>query len=248
MTDDLDARADAFVLGLLDERTAAELETALADDRVWSAAVARARDRLLPLDMSAADLPGAAGLWPAIAPLLAAPSEPAAAAAAHAAPHGAAPDAPSTPPAPANLAQAPRRLIPLGLVAAAGLLAGAVLGGQWFTPEPLVVAVLMDDAGRATAVVEDFGGANARIRFVAQVEVPGDRQMQVWTLPSAERGPVSLGLLAGARAGELDPPSLPVPADGQLYEITLEPQGGSPTGRPTGRILAKGLAAAQTDL
>jgi anti-sigma-K factor RskA len=35
---------------------------------------------------------------------------------------------------------------------------------------------------------------------------------------------------------------LPMPIESQLYEITLEPATGSPTGRPTGPILYKGLA------
>ena len=43
MSVDLDARADAYVLGLMDERTEAELDLALADDSDWAAAVARAR-------------------------------------------------------------------------------------------------------------------------------------------------------------------------------------------------------------
>lgn len=224
MTADLDARADAFVLGLLDERTETELDQAISHDRDWAIAVARARDRLLPLDLTATELPGASRLWDKIAAGLKQPQRQPA----------------------ANIPSPPRRLVPLGLVAAAGLLAGAVLGGRWFTPEPLVIAVLMDNSGAATAVVEDFGGANARIRFVDDVTVPQDRQMQVWTLPSAELGPVSMGLLTAARGTALDAPSLPTPTAGQLYEITLEPLGGSPTGRPTGTILAKGLAAPQS--
>ena len=228
MSADLDARADAYVLGLMDERTEAELDLALADDSDWAAAVARARDRLLPLDMTAAELPGAARLWDGIVPQLQRQ-----------------PPQPSR--AVANLSTSPRRLVPLGLVAAAGLLAGALLGGQWFAPSPVVIAVLMDGNGAATAVIEDFGAANARIRFVNDVAIPADRQMQVWTLPSAEMGPISLGLLTAAKAETLDPPALPKPGKGQLYEITLEPLGGSPTGRPTGAILAKGLAALQSD-
>ncbi len=55
-------------------------------------------------------------------------------------------------------------------------------------------------------------------------------------------GPVSLGLVDGASSTRLDAPNLPRPKDAQLYEITLEPAGGSPTGRPTGPILAKGFA------
>ena len=226
--DDLDARADAFVLGLLDERTEAELEAALADDGAWAGAVARARDRLLPLDMTVSESPGAASLWEGIVPRLGQ-------------------DAPAAKPATvaANDAHPPRRWMPVGIAAAVGILAGAVLGGSWFVADPVVIAVLVDDAGNPTAVVEDFGTSEARIRFVAGVDVPQGRQMQVWTLPSAEMGPVSLGLLTGAQGAELDPPRLPAPADGQLYEITLEPLGGSPTGRPTGTILAKGLAARQ---
>jgi anti-sigma-K factor RskA len=36
---------------------------------------------------------------------------------------------------------------------------------------------------------------------------------------------------------------LPGPGPDQLFEITLEPRTGSPTGRPTGPILYKGLTA-----
>lgn len=122
---------------------------------------------------------------------------------------------------------------------------GAVLGASWFSADPVVIAVLMNDTGNPTAVIEDFGASDARIRFVRSVAVPEGRQMQVWTLPSIETGPVSLGLLMDASGADLDPLRLPAPADGQRYEITLEPLGGSPTGRPSGAILAKGLAARQ---
>ena len=66
--------------------------------------------------------------------------------------------------------------------------------------------------------------------------------MQVWTLPSQDMGPVSLGLLDAARSAVLDGPDLPQPREDQLYEITVENEGGSPTGRPTGPILVKGFA------
>lgn len=230
--DTLDARADAFVLGLLDDAQEAEAEAALLADATWAAAVARARDRLLPLDMTAEEHPGAEALWEGIRARLAA-SQPIPL------------PRPNPVPTAANSPRRPGRMLPAGIAAAIGILAGAVLGGSWFAPEPVVIAVLLDNAGAPTAVVEDYGGADARIRFVNGVEVPQDRQMQVWTLPSAEMGPISLGLLTGTGTADLDAPRLPEPADGQLYEITLEPRGGSPTGRPTGAILAKGLAARQ---
>ena len=65
---------------------------------------------------------------------------------------------------------------------------------------------------------------------------------RVWTLPNVATGPVSLGTLPTTRDTTLAGPSLPMPQPGQLYEITLEPAPGSPTGRPTGPILVKGFA------
>jgi anti-sigma-K factor RskA len=108
--------------------------------------------------------------------------------------------------------------------------------------EPVVIAVLLNEAGVAQAVVEDFGNENASVRLLTDFQVPSDKTIQVWTLPSREIGPVSLGLLQSSRSAHLEGPSLPVPKAEQLYELTLEQAGGSPTGRPTGPILAKGLA------
>lgn len=217
---DIDIRAEEFVLGLLDERTEEELFDALAHDHVWAEAVGRARDRLLPLDEATPALPGAGRLWEGIVPRL----------------------------VPVRAAR-PRRIaprwMPLAAATAAGLTLGVFAGGQWFPQDPIVMAVLVDDTGVPTAVIEDFGGTDARIRFVRDVDVPQGQQMQVWTLPSADQGPVSLGLLAAPMGTDLDAPRLPEPDTGQLYEITLEPDGGSPTGRPTGVILAKGLAVRQ---
>ena len=50
-----------------------------------------------------------------------------------------------------------------------------------------------------------------------------------------------LGTFSDPRTVNLTGPELPEPASGQLYEITLEPAPGSPTGRPTGPILVKGF-------
>jgi anti-sigma-K factor RskA len=45
---------------------------------------------------------------------------------------------------------------------------------------------------------------------------------------------------AGRTTLRLD--NLPKPQPGQLFEMTLEPSTGSPTGRPTGPVLNKGNA------
>ena len=109
-------------------------------------------------------------------------------------------------------------------------------------PEPQVIAILMNEAGEPLVMIEDFGDTTARVTPLVDFDVPADRALEVWTLPSADMGPKSLGLLDGWRSATLNSQALPQPHEAQLYEITLEQPGGSPTGRPTGPILVKGFA------
>lgn len=236
MTDDLDLMADEYVLGLLDELAERRFEKRLATDSALRDSLARSRERFLALDLTVPEQIGAVTLWPGIEASL----TPEVAIAAEPEPPVVAPPE----------AEAPRRrplrsYLPAGAAAAAGLVVGAFIASQTLQPDPVVIAVLLSDQGVPQAVVEDFGNENARVRFVADVAVPEGQVMEVWTLPSLEMGPVSLGLLEAAAPRTLDGPELPRPLAGQLYEITIEQEGGSPTGRPTGPILAKGFAALQ---
>jgi anti-sigma-K factor RskA len=107
----------------------------------------------------------------------------------------------------------------------------------------VVIAVLLQSDGvTPAAIVEAFGDNSVHLVPLVDFDVPAGRVLQVWTLPDVETGPVSLGTLDRAREVQFPGPALPGPRDGQLYEITLEPSPGSPTGRPTGPILVKGLA------
>ena len=105
-----------------------------------------------------------------------------------------------------------------------------------------MVAVLVD-GNRTGAVVHAFADGRVVLLPLTSINVPSGRTLQVWTLPSRERGPVSVGLMDRARTLELELKDLPRPGPDQLFEITLEPAGGSPTGRPTGPILFKGNTA-----
>ncbi|MGC5781185.1 anti-sigma factor [Methylobacterium sp. NFXW15] len=77
---------------------------------------------------------------------------------------------------------------------------------------------------------------------LADVQPGSGRALQLWTLWDQARGPVSLGVLPPGGAIRLPPERLEAIGDGQLFEITLEPEAGSPIGRPTGRILFIGRA------
>ena len=231
-SDNLTLIADEYVLGLLDERDAAEVEAALDSDRALAEAVAQARDRFLPLDTAAEPAAISPTLWERIAAGLPGGSSAA----------SGSPSAGSVRAANDNGGAPFWRVMAFASMAASLVLAAGLGWSLMRQAEPLVVAVLVNDAGEVQAVVEDFGNDTANVRLLADFAVPADKTMQVWTLPSRDLGPVSLGILEARRSATLLGPSLPRPQETQLYEITLEQAGGSPTGRPTGPILAKGFA------
>lgn len=224
---DIPSIADEYVLGLLDPRETAEIEEAMDSDVDLRKAVAASRDRLLPLDLALEPVAIDQALWQRIETAL--PNHQ----------HTATPQERRS--SNDNRVGIWRNTA-VGALAATILLAVGLVFSLMRTVEPIVVAVLVSETGEVQAIVEDFGNENAAVRLLADFDVPNDKTIQVWTLPSREMGPVSLGLLKGVHSARLSGPELPTPHLDQLYELTLEQAGGSPTGRPTGPILAKGLA------
>lgn len=110
------------------------------------------------------------------------------------------------------------------------------------TPAPQIVAVMLTSDGTPGAIAEVFHDGRINVIPIHDFEVPKGRTLQVWTLPDPKKGPVSVGLIDRTRQALFHRADLPT-AQSQLYEITLEPEGGSPTGRPTGPILVKGHGA-----
>lgn len=121
-----------------------------------------------------------------------------------------------------------------------GYLAGTTLTSQ---RKPVMIAVLLtEDGAQPAAIVEAYADNSTQLVPLERFVLPAGQVFEVWTLPDAETGPVSLGVFDEPQRLQLAGSSLPPPQSGQLYEITLEPAGGSPTGRPTGPILVKGFA------
>lgn len=110
-------------------------------------------------------------------------------------------------------------------------------------PQPQFVAVLMGPQGEPAAVVNAYADGTADLIPLRPIAVPDGRVLEVWTLQDPARGPVSIGLAGEARRIRLDLKTLPRTGPDQLFEITLEPKGGSPIGRPTGPILMKGTTS-----
>jgi anti-sigma-K factor RskA len=238
--DDLDRLAAEHVLGLLDGEECARADRLLATDAGFAEAVARWRERFAELDETARPQALPEGLWQRIerglAPLQAAP----------------APErAPLLVPDPLSAFRALWRSLAFwriaGLASAAVALLLAVGLATLATREarkPVLVAVLLTEgSSRPAAVVNAFADGRAELVPLEAIEVPPGRALEIWTLWDRAVGPRSIGLIHAARTVRLNLENLPKPGPNQLFEITLEPKTGSPTGRPTGPILMKGTTS-----
>lgn len=217
-----------YVLGTLDGDALAQAERLMVTDAAFARDVEQWRVRLADFDRTAEIMTPPESLWSKIERDIARPVA-----------------ASSSPGLFAGLWNSLPAWRAIGL-AAAGVAVALTIGLGFAVREaqrtPQMIAILVD-GDKAGAVVHVFNDGRATLLPLTSIAVPSDRSLQVWTLPSRERGPVSVGLMEQARTLALSLKDVPAPGANQLFEITLEPKGGSPTGRPTGPILFKGLTA-----
>lgn len=219
-----------YVLGLLGPEETTSIEAALAENTVLAADVRYLRARLQELDFAAPAEPVSDGLWPAIEGRI---TDKVVSLDAH---------------RPADDDRAWRGGYWKGFVSAALVaslafaIASMTVLRSWLTPPPVVVAVLVDEQGNADVIVEALEEDRVRVVPLVDIPVPEGKALEVWTLIDPAEGPISLGLLETSDAADLGGFDLPTPNADQLYEISLEPETGSPVGRPTGPVLYKGLA------
>ncbi len=220
--EDRSAAAGEYVLGTLSAAERAELESRLGSDAALRREVAYWQDRLLGLAARAPAAEPAPGLWARIEARLG-----------------------------GTAARAPSLWQRLGfwqalsgLAVAASLVLASLLVLR--APEPVperYLAVLQTpkDARTGWLVRIDVGEAGAALELVpvgAPTEVPAGRALQFWTKPEGAAGPTSLGLVRAGQPLTVPLDKLPArPGAADLFEITLEPEGGSPYDRPSGPIL-----------
>jgi anti-sigma-K factor RskA len=113
-------------------------------------------------------------------------------------------------------------------------------------PEPAaptrMVAMLHASTGQAAAVLMVQTDGRFRFTELAGVRPPAGKGFELWLLPR-DGAPISLGV---PRAGRVLYP-LPRAAEAALaqakgFAVSVEPPGGSPTGRPTGPVVLVGQA------
>lgn len=211
-----DALAAEYVLGTLDAQGSEQVRAWLEGDADLAASVAEWEARLAPLQALAVPEAPPPALWERIARTL----EPAA--------------------PPARAWRFPWPVFGLGASAvAAGLAAFMVLRPP--APAPLMT-VLLSSQDQPAWLVESARG-EIRLAALNPRGVEAGRVMQLWALPQGATAPTSLGLVPEGGRFSVTPRTIR-PEPGMLIEITLEPPGGSPTGRPTGPILFIGRLSA----
>jgi anti-sigma-K factor RskA len=240
MTDDMspdDMLAMEWALGVLDPRARAHAEERRATDPEFRAACDDWLERLAPLSDELAPAAPAPDLWSRIEAEIDRAERPAAFAAT---------------PEPARASWWNSLGLWRGL---SGALAAAALAALVLprdpapppaapapaAPGPLLSATLAPEAGGAllTAALDPA----RRAVVIAPVATPAldGRVPELWLIP-ADGTPRSLGLLSlgGTQRIEVPATILELVAEGAVLAVSLEPAGGSPTGQPTGPVVATG--------
>ena len=104
----------------------------------------------------------------------------------------------------------------------------------------LIAQLAWTDKATAPAPVAVVDPASGALRLSRGVDAPADRVGELWRIPVGGK-PVSLGLLPGAAAPAIRVAQANLPATGSTLAISIEPRGGSPTGQPTGPVVAAGV-------
>jgi anti-sigma-K factor RskA len=217
--------AAEYVLGVLGSTERRAVERRLPDDPVLAREVASWEARLGPLADDIAPVPPPPAIWTRIEGALA----PAAAPTAHA--------------AKAGMWQSLVfwRTFAIGSSGLAAACLGALLY-IGLVPDVRVplMATINSSTGQPNFVATVTGGNNLTV-VPAALLTNDPRSMELWLIVPGDR-PRSLGLIEGAREVRINlAPDLAarVARDATLA-VSLEPAGGSPTGAPTGPVIATG--------
>ena len=222
-----DQLAAEYALGVLDGDSLAQARRLLAEDAAFRADVGRWAGRLAPLLDDIPPAPAPAAVWQAIERNLRGGD---------------------------NVVALHRKVgLWRGASAAMTALAASlalvlVTRPPSVATPPVVVAsapmvAMIGDAAEGTKMVASWHPAERRLMVAAVADIPPDpaHTHELWMIP-ADGKPRSLGTMPTAAKAHMDVPE-PMArefADGVMLAVSVEPMGGSPTGAPTGPVIASG--------
>lgn len=128
----------------------------------------------------------------------------------------------------------------------AGMAATVLLAVHLLTMQPesagLQYLAVLQASSQGTHWIVEINASEVHLRPLGPVALEAGKSIQFWTKPQGADRPTSLGLVPADRPTVIPIDRLPGLGQNQLFEVTLEPEAGSPTDRPTGPILAVGKA------
>ncbi|TCM58539.1 anti-sigma-K factor RskA [Rhizobium sp. PP-F2F-G48] len=110
-------------------------------------------------------------------------------------------------------------------------------------PAPLVAA--MKGEGSPLALLASYDAASGRLAITpVAADADAPRSLELWLVPGGDAAPVALGVLPQDGRGVIDiaPAHRANLSEGITLAVSVEPPGGSPTGLPTGPVIAAGEA------
>jgi anti-sigma-K factor RskA len=219
-----EALASRYVLGTMPRLARARFDRLIAEDAVFCAEVRDWAEMFAPVDAAERPVAPPPRVWRAIEAAL----------------------------GPAALAPGPARAgwwrsltlwrSAAGLataVAVALLIYVAVVGLHPAPPLPTVVAVLMDKDGAPAWIARTESREFVNIAALRRQTIDSRHSYELWAIAGGAP-PKPLGLLAPGLPGGQAFDASAVPPTGGVLAISLEPAGGSPTGKPTGPVLFQG--------
>jgi anti-sigma-K factor RskA len=214
-SDDLMDLAGEYVLGTLAGEERAAFETRLRNDPAAQRAVAQWASHLQPLADAVPPTIPSPDLWRRIQREVGLPTR-------------------------------PKLRAPLWIAAAiAAVLVGiAFLSPDFiFQPEASAVAELAPQGGKPAFVVSVLDDQKKLLVRAAQVDAVADKSYELWAVPPSG-APISLGVIdaKGETQRPVPEPVRPLLVPGATLAVSLEPEGGSPTGAPTTVMFAGALA------
>ncbi|MGH6986264.1 MAG: anti-sigma factor [Caulobacteraceae bacterium] len=229
--------AAELALGVLDEPERGSAEARATADPAFAAEVDDWRGRLAPLLEKVAPTPPPATVWARIDAAL---SEPPASLARARPLRGPAADRFTR----GRLWPSPVRwrFAGLGAMAASIVWIAVLVGLHPSRGGPAMTAALAPAPGARPYWIATLDTASGELRLTpASAEPPDARARELWLIPAGGR-PLRVGLFAPDRSGKvrLDTALRAKTNSRATLAVSLEPPGGSPTGAPTGPVIATG--------
>ncbi|MGH8780526.1 anti-sigma factor [Paraburkholderia sp.] len=227
-----DLRCAEYVLGVLDTAGRREIEKALQRDPRLADSTARWQNRLLPLGEDIGEMAPPAYVWTRIESEL-----------------GFVSAAPRRPPT--GFWNNLRAWRWVGIGSSMAVAALVVLSVVPLLHKPaavpgaggyMVASIVGQDSGTGWTATVDVQRARMVIVPVTATPIAVGHSAELWLIPPGAR-PIPLGLVAADHPTivSLSGPGLAQLATRTVLAVSLEPPGGSPTGLPTGPVVAKGV-------